>query len=75
MEAKYIRDKNQGKNITQELHDDIETYRQHPKCRNLVFFIYDPNFHLPDQKAIERTICVARVYAGKPLSCYMVFKP
>src|SRR6266545_2096955 len=48
VEVKYIRDKDHGKNITKELHDDIETYRSHASCRYLIFFIYDPNSLIPD---------------------------
>lgn len=75
IEAKYIRDANHGKNISKELHDDIETYRHHPACRNLIFFIYDPNALIPDRAALQRQICVERVYDGVPLVCHLVLKP
>ena len=35
IEAKFIRDATHGKNISKELHDDIETYRHHSACRYL----------------------------------------
>lgn len=60
VEAKFIRDAAHAKNITKELHDDIETYRSHPHCENLIFFIYDPNALIPDKAALERQIVVAR---------------
>ncbi len=47
IEAKYVRESGHGKSITKELHDDIENYRHHPACRNLVFFIYDPDSLIP----------------------------
>ena len=43
VEAKFIRDKQHGKTISKELHDDIETYRHHQHCDNVVFFVYDPD--------------------------------
>lgn len=75
IEAKYIRDLSHGKNITKELHDDIETYRHHPSCRYLIFFIYDPNALIPDRAALERQISVERMYDGVPLSCHLIVKP
>ena len=33
IEAKYVRDASHGKNISKEMHDDIEVYRHHPKCK------------------------------------------
>jgi len=75
VEAKYIRDVNHGKIISKELHDDIETYRHHPSCRYLIFFIYDPNAVIPDRAALERQIVVERVYDGVPLTCYLILKP
>ena len=38
VDAKYIRDKDHGRLISKELHDDIEMYRTHPRCDHLVFF-------------------------------------
>lgn len=75
IEAKYIRDAPHGKNITKELHDDIETYRHHSACRHLVFFIYDPDALIPDRASLERQIAVERVYDGVALTCHLVLKP
>lgn len=75
IEAKFIRDAAHGKSITKELHDDIETYRTHPSCRHLVFFIYDPDVLIPDRAALRRQIAVERTYAGSPLTCHLVVKP
>jgi len=75
VEAKFIRDKKHGRTITKELHDDIETYRNHPNCSELIFFIYDPNWLIPDSVALRRQIQVERDYGGKRLSVYCVIKP
>jgi len=75
IEAKFIRDAAHGKSITKELHDDIETYRSHPHCENLIFFIYDPDALIPDKAALGRQIVTPRTYAGVPLTCYLIVKP
>lgn len=75
IEAKFIRDASHAKNITKELHDDIEIYRSHPHCQNLIFFIYDPDALIPDKGALERQIVVTRTYDGVPLACHLIVKP
>jgi REase_DpnII-MboI len=75
IEAKYIRDRQHGRTITQELNDDIETYRYHRSCDDLVFFIYDPDSYIPDKPALERHLQTARTYEGKVLRCHAVIKP
>src|SRR4051794_38690400 len=56
IEAKFVRDKEHGKSISKELHDDIETYRHHPFCDNIVFFVYDPDTQISDCDALKRAI-------------------
>ncbi len=75
IEAKYIRSADHGKNITKEINDDIETYRYHSHCDDLVFFIYDPDALIPDSAAIYRHISTNRVYDDKILRCHGVIKP
>jgi len=72
IEAKFIRDKDHGKNISKELYDDIENYRHNPDCENLIFFIYDPDSNIPDVGAIKRVIEEERSYAGRILYCYLM---
>jgi hypothetical protein len=75
IEAKYIRDRDHGKHVAREIHDDIETYRHHPACKHLLFFIYDPDALIPDRASLQRQVETQRVYDGKPLSCYLIVKP
>ena len=75
VEAKYVRDRDHGRSISRELHDDIETYRSDLLCDNLVFFIYDPDVHIPDRSALKRQIEVDRVYDGRRLTCALIVKP
>jgi hypothetical protein len=75
LEAKYVRDKDHGRQISREIHDDIETYRHHAACRYLIFFIYDPDALIPDRGSLERQVVTKRSYDGVPLDCYLVVKP
>lgn len=75
IEAKFVRSSEHGKSLAKEINDDIETYRYHPKCDDLIFFIYDPEAHIPDAGALERHLRVNRTYDGKVLRCYGLIKP
>lgn len=75
VEAKYVRDQSHGRAISKELHDDIEVYRNHPKCDHLVFFIYDPNTFIPDVRALRSDVVADRSYSGRALVTHLVVKP
>ncbi|MGD0791764.1 MAG: hypothetical protein ABR920_08340 [Terriglobales bacterium] len=75
VEGKYVRDRNHGKNISAELHDDIENYRHYPDCETLVFFIYDPDTFIADVPGLQKHIETKRTYDGKQLTVYCVVKP
>ncbi len=75
IEAKFIRDETHGKQISKEIHDDIEIYRNHPECEHLIFFIYDPNSLIPNTAALEEEITTSRIYNGRPLYCHLIVKP
>lgn len=78
VDAKYIRDRDHGRLISKELHDDIEMYRTHPRCDHLIFFIYDPDALIPDQRALRTAIEIDRSYGPnneKKLTCHLIVKP
>lgn len=75
IEAKFVRDRDHGRTISREMHDDIETYRSDPACDYLLFFVYDPNVLIPDRAALERQIQIERSYEGRRLQCYVIVKP
>lgn len=75
IEVKYIRNVEHGKSIAKEINDDIETYRYHVGCDDLIFFIYDPDANIPDAAALERHVITTRSYDGKNLRCHGVIKP
>ncbi len=72
IEVKFIRDGSHGKNISKELHDDIEIYRHNPDCNHLIFFIYDPDSNIPDVAALKRAIEEERSYSGRTLHCHLI---
>jgi hypothetical protein len=77
VEVKYVREGDHGKLISKEMHDDIETYRHHPFCDTLVFFVYDPNSLIPDQEQLRQQIEEERFYrqSGRTLRCVLIVKP
>lgn len=75
VEAKYVRDKQHGRSISKELHDDIEVYRHNEDCDTILFFIYDPDSNIPDERELRRTIEQSRMYDGRPLVCRLIVKP
>lgn len=78
VDTKFIRDKAHGQAISKELYDDIENYRSHPRCDHLIFFLYDPNGLIPDQRALREAIEIDRLYgagSGRRLTCHLVVKP
>ena len=75
IEAKFVRDKQHGNNISKELHDDIEVYRHNHYCDTILFFIYDPDSNIPDERELRRTIEQSRVYDGLPLTRILIVKP
>lgn len=75
IEAKYVRDQAHGKSLAKEINDDIETYRYHSHCDDLVFFVYDPNSYIPNSAALERHVRTSRSYDGRVLRCHGIIKP
>lgn len=75
VEAKIVRDVSHGKSISKEMHDDIEVYRHHVHCDTIIFFVYDPDSLIPDQRELRRTIEQSRSYEDVPLVCKLIIKP
>jgi len=75
LEAKYIRNKDHGRSIASEINDDIENYRYHPYCDDLIFYIYDPESLIPDSLALRAHVTSLRSYGDKVLRCHCVIKP
>jgi hypothetical protein len=75
IEAKFIRNKDHGQSIVSELNNDIENYRYHSHCDDLVFFIYDPDSFIPDATALHTHLTSSRTCGEKTLRCHAVIKP
>jgi len=56
VEAKMARDSMTAKSLGDELLADIGRYREHPDCRTLVCFVYDPHGQLPNPRGLERDL-------------------
>lgn len=40
--------------LTEQLNDDIIKYKKHPKCKTLIFFIYNPGNHIINSNGFEK---------------------
>jgi hypothetical protein len=50
----------------------------HPRCDDLVFFVYDPDAFIPDQRALREAIEIERAYGKggeRRLRCHLIVKP
>jgi REase_DpnII-MboI len=48
IECKIVRDKAHARTIADELRIDFECYHDHPSCKNLYVYIYDPERRIVD---------------------------
>ena len=53
IEVKMTRDGLKDKQIGDELLVDIGRYKSHPKCRNFLCFIYDPNYYINNFQGLK----------------------
>lgn len=53
IEVKKTRKGLTGKEVGDQLLIDIQRYQQHPNCKYLVCFVYDPEGRIPNPKGIE----------------------
>jgi hypothetical protein len=56
IEAKRSRRKLDAKELGKELIIDIAHYKEHPDCRVLYFFVYDPEEYITNPRGIERDL-------------------
>jgi hypothetical protein len=56
IEAKRSRKKLNAKELGKELINDIAHYKEHPDCRVLYFFVYDPEEYITNPRGIERDL-------------------
>lgn len=60
IEAKKTRPALRDREVTEQLAVDLGFYRQHPNCRALVCFVYDPDHLLKNPAAIEADLSGVR---------------
>jgi len=56
IEAKRTRKKLDAKELGKELINDIAHYKEHPNCKILYFFVYDPEEYVTNPRGIERDL-------------------
>jgi hypothetical protein len=56
IEAKKTRPGLAAKEIGTQLIDDISRYRQHPQCKRLICFVYDPDGRVANPRGLERDL-------------------
>ncbi|WP_272417958.1 hypothetical protein [Polyangium jinanense] len=56
IEVKKTRNDLGPKELKKQLLADIPHYRQHPDCRTLICFIYDPDGRIDNQAALKRDL-------------------
>jgi hypothetical protein len=56
IETKKTRKGLGSKEVGEELIIDIEKYQNHPDCKTLVCFVYDPEGRIPNPKGIENDL-------------------
>lgn len=53
LEVKYATSRLKDNKIGEQLIVDIERYKKHPDCENLICFVYDPNFNIKNPYGLE----------------------
>lgn len=56
VEVKYATSKLKDNKIGEQLIVDIERYKNHPDCKVLICFVYDPNFNIKNPYGLERDL-------------------
>ena len=56
IEAKMTRDTLRDREVGEELIIDIAKYKEHPNCRTLVCFVYDPDQHIGNPVGLKRDL-------------------
>jgi hypothetical protein len=56
VEAKKTRRGLGARELVEQLMADIQKYKQHPDCRTLVCFVYDPEGHITNPRGIENDL-------------------
>jgi DNA-binding response OmpR family regulator len=75
IETKMIRNKKHGADIANELDIDVRGYVSHPHCARLFCFVYDPQRHIKDARAIERDISGEASQDTKVVDVTVIIRP
>jgi hypothetical protein len=56
IEAKKTRDKLRDREVGEQLIIDIAKYKEHPNCRTLICFVYDPDQYITNPVGLKRDL-------------------
>ena len=72
IECKYVRDSTHAGKIADELKIDFESYHEHPACRDLFVYIYDPNNYISDPAYFAESLGGIRQKRDHTFSVYVL---
>ena len=72
IECKFIRNASHSRKVADELKIDFESYHDHPACRELFAYIYDPNHYIADPERFARDLNGLRQKRGHTFSVYVL---
>ena len=74
IECKLVRDKNHGRSLKSELHDDIGEYKNDPLCDDLIFFIYDPDSFIESPSGLINSTQGTHIHNDRGLRVHCLIK-
>jgi hypothetical protein len=72
IECKYVRDARHARTMADELKIDFESYHEHPACRDLFVYIYDPNNYIVDPVSFADSLRGLRQKRNHTFSVYVL---
>jgi hypothetical protein len=72
IECKFVRDPSHARKLADELRIDFECYHEHPACRELFAYVYDPNNYILDPVNFTDSLSGFRQKRDHIFSVYVV---
>ena len=69
IEVKMTRDGLKDKELGEQLIIDIAKYKEHPNCKSLYCFVFDPDGHIRNPRGLERDL--TREHDGLAVKVYI----
>ena len=75
IEVKYVRDARHGREVADEIRQDLDHYPEHAECDSVLVFVYDPGTHVRDAAVFERDLSGVRVIKGHEVHVEVRVRP